>query len=489
MERLSAQKIQFVLDLAGRPPRTTGSDSMSKIYQMSDQLAFAELSGDFNPLHVDAISARRTQFGRPLVHGIHLLLWTLEAHWKTPGPIKALRVTFPTPVGVQEPVSCAGVNDELATSEFVLQARGGKALTAIVSTSEASASAAVLATKPSHQPCVVREAEALENASGALVSYFDAKRAAALFPRLTKSVPAHQLAVILASTRLVGMECPGLHSIFSELNLAFFAASPAAGPEIAWQTTEFDRRFNRVTIALTAGGTKGTILAFLRPVPQAQPSTRDLIRRVNRREFADRRALVIGGSRGIGELCAKLLGAGGADVRLTYHRGADDAAKIVQDICSAGGRAQAFVLDVLAPEQLTEAMVAGWVPTHVYYFPTPPIFVAARTKFSSALLSQFLAYYVTGFHKIYETLRTVSAAPITFSYPSSAAVDDVPANMGEYAAAKAAGEVLCRYLMNIDRKLRIKISRLPRLPTDQTATVQQISTGDPIEIMTALIRD
>jgi acyl dehydratase len=32
--------------------------------------AFASLSGDANPIHLDSDYARRTQFGRPIVHGL-----------------------------------------------------------------------------------------------------------------------------------------------------------------------------------------------------------------------------------------------------------------------------------------------------------------------------------------------------------------------------------------------------------------------------------
>ena len=46
---------------------------------MADQLAFAALSGDYNPMHVDALAARRTQAGAPVVHGMHVLLWALDA--------------------------------------------------------------------------------------------------------------------------------------------------------------------------------------------------------------------------------------------------------------------------------------------------------------------------------------------------------------------------------------------------------------------------
>src|SRR6266700_6824354 len=45
----------------------------------ADQKRFAAASGDYNPMHTDALQARRTQAGAPVVHGIHLLLWALDS--------------------------------------------------------------------------------------------------------------------------------------------------------------------------------------------------------------------------------------------------------------------------------------------------------------------------------------------------------------------------------------------------------------------------
>ena len=47
-------------------------------FGMDDQRAFAALSGDYNPIHLDAAAARRTQAGTPVVHGMHALLWALD---------------------------------------------------------------------------------------------------------------------------------------------------------------------------------------------------------------------------------------------------------------------------------------------------------------------------------------------------------------------------------------------------------------------------
>ena len=49
-----------------------------RVFSLSDQISFAKFSGDYNPLHVDKIYSRRSPFGKPVVHGINLLLWSLD---------------------------------------------------------------------------------------------------------------------------------------------------------------------------------------------------------------------------------------------------------------------------------------------------------------------------------------------------------------------------------------------------------------------------
>src|SRR5256885_3736357 len=72
-------------------------------------------------------------------------------------------------------------------------------------------------------------------------------------------------------------------------------------------------------------------------------------------------ALVTGGSRGIGAAIAKRLAADGANVAITYTKGADAAAAVVKEIERAGGKAiaiQADAADAGAVEAAVEKTVA-----------------------------------------------------------------------------------------------------------------------------------
>lgn len=60
--------------------------------------AFAALSGDANPIHLDPDYCKTHPFGRPVSHGmlIHAQLWALAArHGLMPGPVQ--RLVFPAP--------------------------------------------------------------------------------------------------------------------------------------------------------------------------------------------------------------------------------------------------------------------------------------------------------------------------------------------------------------------------------------------------------
>jgi NAD(P)-dependent dehydrogenase (short-subunit alcohol dehydrogenase family) len=342
-------------------------------------------------------------------------------------------------------------------------------------------------TQCSGGPKVLSFAEAAQ-AQGILPLYLDRSELAALFPAVAAGLPALQVAQILATTRLAGMECPGWHSLYHALNLRFVAN--AETPDLHYRVCRSDERFSVIELAVRSRGLEGKVATFLRPPPVVQPALAEVAAAVQPGEFRGQRALVVGGSRGLGELTAKIIAAGSGAVCITYHRGKDDAERIVRELSEAGVACRSMSCDVTAelPVAAGEEL-AAWRPTHVYYFATPHIGASQRGKgFSSERFDLFCRYYLAGLTAVLAAVGPPADGILRVLYPSSVYVETPAEGLAEYAAAKAAGEVLCRYLQQQTRNLRIYAPRLPRLPTDQTAGIGPQKMADAVEVMLREIR-
>lgn len=465
----------------------------ARSFLLEDQLTFARFSGDWNPIHVDPLYARRCLTGQAVVHGMHTLLWAMEC-WvdqgyrgRVPGRIA---VQFIRPVFLDENLECrliknspdhvvmevTGSSGQLMLAEFFMEP-GAAVASAFVPT--------VLSPQPSTPAAPGLPDLAGKHGSWAIA--LDPDLTKALFPKSVALWGRALPAMIASASRLVGMECPGQNSLFSELELLAQQSPSGNSGLFEYQVTRVDSRFGLVTLKVAGAGFAGIVKAFLRPEPARQAKMAVARDAVEPQAFAGQRALVVGGSRGLGELAAKLLAGGGADVCLTYHRGSADASAVVEEIVGAGCLATAAQLDATAALAGDWRTPQGWQPTHLYYFATPFIFSGQRAGFSDALFANLCKYYVTGFGTLVGAL--VPAGLRGALYPSTVALDELPADMAEYCAAKAGGEALCGVLAGRHPGLHIDTPRLPRLATDQTASLLPVGNQNPLPVIRDLLID
>ena len=465
----------------------------TRTYDRADQERFAELSGDRNAIHLDPVAARRELFGGVVVHGLHILLRALDqivATRPAAFPVQ-LRGSFPNPTFLGEPVTTSSVEGTDGTTLVAVES-GGLVCLQVAVTWEAGGQCRSDGGLPAPPPSSTAEARlatsaaALAGRAGRLALWLDAPASKLRFPRLHAALGPARMAELLALTRLIGMECPGRYSIFSGFDLRLTADAPAAS-ELAYDVERVVASASFVKIRVAGGGLAGVVDAFVRPPPQEQASFADVQARVTPGESAGQRAIVVGGSRGLGEVTAKLVAAGGAAVTLTYHAGRADAERVAAEIVAGGGRCDVARCDVGVAADV--AALAALRPTQLYYFASPKIFVKRAGPYDRDLHARFAAVYVDAFRNVVEACRRRDQSmPLRVFLPSTSALDQPVKNLEEYADAKAAAEA-CAAELARHGQVETIVRRLPRIATDQSLTLVRHPAESALDVMLGIVRE
>jgi acyl dehydratase len=469
------------------------------------QMNFAQLTGDHNPIHVDAAVGRRSSFGDVIAHGMNVALSSIERYLaarirKTAAPlpgIARIQLQFLKPVFVDECLSIVCVSsDRKRTRLSVRHQQSDLATITLVwreTASEAgkrrsTALASHQRLEPPRRDPARPKIQGGDGVAGKLPLRVGGDRLTHAYPRCVDWLGERAVAGFALLSTIVGMEWPGEFSLFTNATIDFDVADGGAPDHLAFRVISAKSEYAFTRLAVEGPDFGAALDAFFRPAPVKQPSTTELSHAIRTDEFKGCTAFVVGGSRGLGEIAAKLLALGGADIILTYKSSVAEAEAVRTEITSTGARCDLLQFDACVHAAPLLPAAAASARLLLLYFPSPQIFRRRTTAFSKAWLGEFMDVYVDGFLNTLNLAKRWTSGPISVLYPSSEALDHPGQELIEYAAAKAAGEAICRAIAAEDPRLTMEIPRLPRLLTDQTNSVVQVKTAPPADILLPILR-
>ena len=453
-------------------------------FKLIDQLDFAKMSGDFNPIHLDQNYARRSISGNVAVYGINLVFWGLNQFLKskkTEIKIKKINIIFSKFININQNIKLKifqkkkkilfnFLESDILVSDFEIEYERNKKNKDYYSNKK------FVKKKPlilNFENFKINE-KFIENSS--INEPLLKKKYLYMYKYLSFS----QIIDFVTITRFVGMRVPGQDSILSKLNL-FYKSSKVNKNQ--FKITSVDNRFNLINLYYRGKNLSGNIRTLMRPKKINQDIENKNLK-INKKEFVKQKALVIGGSKGLGEATVKILSLGSAKILFSYFRGKKDA---LQHRKAFKKNIKTFHLNIEKKINLnTLKNIKNFKPTHLYYFATPRIFSGSGYEFKEKNFAIFNNYYLTGFQKIFNQLDKKILKSVFF--PSSVAINQVTNKLCEYACSKAAQEILLKYLNEKYKTINFLCPRLPRLKTDQTLSILDRKSELPFRRLLKLVK-
>ncbi|QWE27004.1 SDR family NAD(P)-dependent oxidoreductase [Polynucleobacter sp. AP-Ainpum-60-G11] len=469
-------------------------EQLKKVFTKDSQRLFAKISGDANPIHLEELEAVKFGSKREVVHGANLFLtglnWLISLNLNI-NTYNCIICDFKNTVAVDEEVIYRIENQFEKSLNLNVYTDATLCCTMKFSkTNENKPSSSGELLNSNIEENKNRENKSPNNNSRTIIlngNIWDANEEILrnqytfIFDKYGKKF----IKTILSMTYVVGMIVPGKRSLFLSFQLKLFNKDKST---FTYRISKIESRIKLYEIEFEAGHAVGTIRALRRRKSIKQPNIENVIKLTSGEEFKCANSLIIGGSRGIGELVAKIIAVKGGKTYITYYRDEAGANRVMNEINNIFPfSSQVKKLNVLDNDYGIVGDILKNIK-HIYYFATPVINNKPNKVFDQKLFKNFIDHYFSSLFSLCLTCEKLNMGKIKIFYPSTIFLSEKNNHHYEYAAAKFVGEKTCELINKHFTNVSAHAVRIPILITDQVNSIFRHSSEKNLKPLIEIVK-
>ena len=419
-----------------------------KIFSVQDQEIFSLISGDFNSIHLDKIKSRKSIFGNVIVHGINLVITSLNYLKKNSKKVlfSKLKADFLKPVYLGY-ISTFKLT--ITKNLFEIEIYQNK-----IKTTNITGSFLNKNIKVSNSSIKGYRKISNDTKLDVLKQYYQ---------HLNSNKLACEISELVMTSKIIGMIEPGELSLFSSIELIKNRSN--LGKYGYLKKINEILSIGLVNQKLVTNSFIISLKAFRLQKPIYQKSIKSYYGRIPKTLFLNQSSIVIGGSRGLGEITTKCLLVGGSIVSFTFNQGLKDAKRLINDLHNNGYKANKLKLDIINTKKMTGVFKKEKFD-NLFYFASPKIIGNISKEIDSTIFKKMCTFYAINFYKIAREF-ILNGGTYIF-YPSTYFLNNHNQKFKEYILAKKMGESSCDLLKDEFPNVKIFYPRLKSVLTDQT---------------------
>ena len=417
-----------------------------KMYKNSDILSFANLSKDFNDIHFDNEFTYRSVYGKKIVHGILILLDTLEKlnSDKILFKVKNINCKFLAPIFVGEKIFFLKNFQKNRVSIKIFKENNQVCQYIIFFFSE-------------------KKINILNLKKKKLINFKKNIFKKNKYKKRRKIFGVNLIKTLINISYLSGSIIPGNKSILLNIEINLINKDDNKKENNKKIISfNFDKRFRLYQVILK---NNFKIISIKHPEFPKQHEIKNLRKKISYKalihKFKKKKCLIIGGTRGLGELFTKILYIVNARCVCTFYKSKKQLIILKKD----------FNLKKInfIKHDITKKFFLNESFDYIFYFATPKI-ESNKKKFNQDLYKKYKLYYNDLFFKLFKFYHNRNKNLKIF-FPSTNFLNYKKSSYKEYCLAKKNTEKKVLYERKFNKVNNIFFSRLESQHTDQNLSL------------------